>query len=98
MCVQTYDMWTMCNCIQFGRIERCEEFGMPFSHRERCTGRVLRALNVGIIGIPEDRLHKKGGMCSRCSEKLNREMWALRWEWTSRQSEEWAAKQGSEIE
>ncbi|KAJ5943693.1 hypothetical protein N7516_003861 [Penicillium verrucosum] len=98
MCVQTYELWTMCNCICFRRIERCEEFGIPFSQRERCTGRVLRALNIGIIGIPEDRLYQKAGMCSGCSEKLNREMWALRWEWTSRQSEEWAAKQRSEIE
>ncbi|KAJ5795943.1 uncharacterized protein N7518_004483 [Penicillium psychrosexuale] len=96
MCFQTYNMWTMCNCIHFGRVERCKEFGVPFLMRERCTGVVLRALNIGILGIPEERLFQKAGMCPDCSEKLYQEMWALRWKWTSRQSEEWAAKQKSE--
>ncbi|KAJ5129925.1 uncharacterized protein N7515_005964 [Penicillium bovifimosum] len=93
MCIQTYIRWTMCDCIHFGRINRCKEFGIPYNRRQRCTREILRVINIGIIGIPEDRLQEKAGMCTECSEKLYREMWALRWEWTSRQSEEWLAAQ-----
>lgn len=83
----------MCNCIHFGPIERCKEFGIPLFQRESCTEHVLRVLNIGVSGIPGDRLEEKAGMCTACSGKLHREMWALRWEWTSRQSEDWMATQ-----
>ena len=64
---------------------------MPFDRRKFCIG-PLRVINLGIRGIPQERVEKKDGMCPECSRKLYREMWALRWDWTSRQSEEWAAE------
>ncbi|KAJ5773796.1 hypothetical protein N7457_008692 [Penicillium paradoxum] len=93
MCIQTYIKWKMCNCIHFGRIHRCEEFGLPFFQRERCIEHALRVLNIGAIGIPEDRFQEKEGMCSECAKDLYREMRLLRWEWASRESEEWVAEQ-----
>jgi hypothetical protein len=93
MCLQFYVYWELCGCITFGRIAHCSEIGLPFYRRHFCEG-PFRVLNYGIVEtIPSERVERKVGMCSACSKQLYQEMWALRWDWTSRQSEEWAAQE-----
>lgn len=89
-----YDVWELCGCICSGRVARCAEFGIPLHYRVACLGSPFRADHLGISGIPPEQVERKVGLCFQCSRDLYQEMWALRWDWYSRQSEEWAAEQG----